>query len=134
LSDDKGRDVSPRSRKARGLLGYLLLSELGSERREKLAGLLWSESSIDQAYDSLRHCLAELRRLEQGTGTAFIDADRQSVRIDRARMQCDIIDLKAHLAGGRIAECRHLLTLPDLTLMPGGESDDPAFDNWLLVE
>jgi DNA-binding SARP family transcriptional activator/TolB-like protein len=134
VSDPKGRDVSPRSRKARGLLGYLLLSELGSERREKLAGLLWSESSIDQAYDSLRHCLAELRRLEQATGIAFIDADRQSVRIDRARMQCDVIDLKAHLAAARIAECRHLLTLPDLTLMPGGEADDPAFDNWLLVE
>ena len=29
LSDAKGRDVSPRSRKASGLLGYLLLSEQG---------------------------------------------------------------------------------------------------------
>lgn len=134
LSDSKGRDVSPRSRKACGLLGYLLLSELGSERREKLAGLLWSESSIDQAYDSLRHCLAELRRLEQATGVSFIDADRQSVRINRTHLRCDVADLKVHLAAGRIAECRHLLTLPDLTLMPGGEADDQAFDNWLLVE
>jgi DNA-binding SARP family transcriptional activator/TolB-like protein len=134
LSDSKGRDVSPRSRKACGLLGYLLLSELGSERREKLAGLLWSESSIDQAYDSLRHCLAELRRLEQATGVGFLQADRQSVRIDRARMQCDLIDLRKQLVAGRIEPCRHLLTLPDLTLMPGGEADDPVFDNWLLVE
>jgi len=134
LSDPKGRDVSPRSRKARGLLGYLLLSDLGSERREKLAGLLWSESTIDQAYDSLRHCLAELRRLEKVTNVSFIDADRQSVRIDRSRIQCDVTDLKAHLAAGRIAQCRHLLKLPDLTLMPGGEADDPTFDNWLMVE
>lgn len=134
ISDPKGRDVSPRSRKARGLLGYLLLSDLGSERREKLAGLLWSESTIDQAYDSLRHCLAELRRLGQAAGVPFLDADRQSVRIDRARIKCDVTELKTHLAAGRIAQCRHLLTLPDLTLMPGGEADDPTFDNWLMVE
>lgn len=134
LSDQTGRDVSPRSRKARGLLGYLLLSELGSERREKLAGLLWSESTIDQAYDSLRHCIAELRRLGQASDVPFLEADRQSVRIDRSRITCDVTDLKAHLAAGRIAQCRHLLTLPDLTLMPGGEADDPTFDNWLMVE
>jgi DNA-binding SARP family transcriptional activator/TolB-like protein len=134
LSDAKGRDVSPRSRKASGLLGYLLLSDPGVERREKLAGLLWSESSSDQAYDSLRHCLAELRRVEQGTGISFLDADRQNVRIDRSQVRCDVADLKAHLAAGRVADCRSLLALPDLTLMPGAEAGDPTFDNWLLVE
>jgi DNA-binding SARP family transcriptional activator len=134
LSDAKGRDVSPRSRKASGLLGYLLLSEQGGERREKLAGLLWSESSSDQAYDSLRHCIAELRRVEQGAGVSFLDADRQNVRIDRSRVRSDLAELKAHLASGRIADCRHLLALPDLTLMPGAEAGDPTFDNWLLVE
>lgn len=134
LRDDKGRDVSPRSRKARGLLGYLMVSDVASERREKLAGLLWSESSIEQAYDSLRHSIAELRRLEQTTGVVFLHADRQSVMIDRSHVQSDLADLKTHLAASRIAECRHLLTLPDLTLMPGAEADDPAFDNWLLVE
>lgn len=134
ISDLKGRDVSPRSRKARGLLGYLLLSDLGSERREKLAGLLWSESPIDQAYDSLRHCLAELRRVGQAAGVPFLDADRQNVRIDRSRIRCDVADLKANLAAARIADCRPFLSAPDLTLMPGAEADDPTFDNWLLVE
>ncbi|WP_119304768.1 BTAD domain-containing putative transcriptional regulator [Dongia deserti] len=134
LSDPKGRDVSPRSRKARGLLGYLLLSDLGSERREKLAGLLWSESPIEQAYDSLRHCVAELRRVGQAAGIAFLNADRQSVRIDRSQIRCDVVDLKANLAAARTADCRHLLSAPDLTLMPGLEADDPTFDNWLLVE
>ena len=94
FSDAKGRDVPLRSRKACGLLGYLLLSELGSERREKLAGLLWSESSIDQAYNSLRHCLAELRRFEQAAGVSFLATDRQSVRIDRSHVRCDLTDLQ----------------------------------------
>lgn len=134
LSDPMGRDVSPRSRKARGLLGYLLLSDLGSERREKLAGLLWSESTIDQAYDSLRHCIAELRRLGQAAGVHFLVADRQSVRIDRSQIKCDVTDLKTNLAAARIADCRHIFSTSDLTLMPGVEADDPTFDNWLLVE
>jgi DNA-binding SARP family transcriptional activator/TolB-like protein len=134
ISDPNGRDVSPRSRKARGLLGYLLLSDLGAERREKLAGLLWSESPIGQAYGSLRQCIAELRRLGEAAGVSFLDADRQNVRIDRARIKCDVTDLKASLAAARIADCRHILSAPDLTLMPGVEADDPTFDNWLLVE
>lgn len=134
FSDAKGRDVPLRSRKACGLLGYLLLSELGSERREKLAGLLWSESSIDQAYDSLRHCLAELRRFEQSAGVSFLATDRQSVRIERSHVRCDLTDLKTNLAAGRVADCHHLLTMSDLTLMPGAEADDPTFDNWLMVE
>lgn len=134
LSDRQGRDATPRSRKACALLGYLLVSELGSERREKLAGLLWSESSIEQAYDSLRHCLAELRRLERSVELSFLDADRQNVRIDRQVLQSDLAQLWAALRAGDIAQCRHLLTLPDLTLMSGAEAGDPAFDTWLQVE
>ena len=55
LRDDKGRDVPLRSRKARALMGYLLVSGGAAERREKLASLLWSESTTEQAFDSLRH-------------------------------------------------------------------------------
>lgn len=134
LCDDKGRDVSPRSRKARSLLGYLMVSDIAGERREKLAGLLWSESSIEQAYDSLRHCVSELRRLERTTGVQFLRVDRQSIQISREHVQCDVVELKTHLAAGQISKCKHLLSLPDLTLMAGTEADDPAFDNWLLVE
>ena len=134
LLDDKGRDVPVRSRKARGLLSYLMVSGLTGERREKLAGLLWSESSTDQAYDSLRHCLSELRRAEDAAGEPFLQADRQNIRIDRDRVRTDLEVLRSHMASGRIGECRRLLSLPDLSLLAGVETDDPVFDNWLMVE
>ena len=51
LRDDKGRDVPLRSRKARALMGYLLVSGGVPERREKLASLLWSESTTEQAFE-----------------------------------------------------------------------------------
>ena len=38
-----GSRVELRSRKAQGLLVYLLLNPIESETRERLCGLLWSE-------------------------------------------------------------------------------------------
>ena len=134
LRDDKGRDVPLRSRKARALMGYLLVSGGAAERREKLASLLWSESTTEQAFDSLRHCVSELRRAERSGGFPFLDADRETIRIDRGKVRTDLDELKARLSSGEIASCRHLLTQPQLALLAGAEADDPVFDNWLLVE
>ena len=134
LCDDKGRDVPLRSRKARALMGYLLVSGGAAERREKLASLLWSESTTEQAFDSLRHCISELRRAERSGGFPFLEADRETIRIDRGKVRTDLDELKARLSSGEIAACRHLLTKPHLALLAGAEADDPVFDNWLLVE
>jgi DNA-binding SARP family transcriptional activator/tetratricopeptide (TPR) repeat protein len=134
LLDGNGRDVPLRSRKARALLGYLLVSGGAPARREKLAGLLWSESSSDQAFDSLRHCVSELRRTERTGGLQFLQADRDSIRVDRSKLRTDLDELKTRLASGEVGACRHLLTKPHLALLAGAEADDPVFDNWLLVE
>jgi DNA-binding SARP family transcriptional activator/TolB-like protein len=134
LRDDKGRDVPLRSRKARALMGYLLVSGGAAERREKLASLLWSESTTEQAFDSLRHCISELRRAERSGGFPFLEADRETIRIDRSTVRTDLDELKARLSSGEIAACRYLLTKPQLALMAGTEADDPVFDNWLMVE
>ena len=134
LRDDKGRDVPLRSRKARALMGYLLVSGGVPERREKLASLLWSESTTEQAFDSLRHCISELRRAERSGGFPFLEADRDTIRIDRAKVRTDLDELKARLSSGEIAACRQLLTQPQLALLAGTEADDPVFDNWLMVE
>jgi DNA-binding SARP family transcriptional activator len=134
LRDDKGRDVPLRSRKARALMGYLLVSGGVAERREKLASLLWSESTTEQAFDSLRHCISELRRAERSGGFPFLEADRDTIRIDRRKVRTDLEELKARLSSGEIAACRQLLTQPELALLAGTEADDPVFDNWLMVE
>lgn len=134
LHDDKGRDVPLRSRKARALMGYLLVSGGAAERREKLASLLWSESTTEQAFDSLRHCLSELRRVERLGGYPFLEAGRETIRIDRGKVRTDLDELKARLSAGEISACRHLLAKPQLALLAGTEADDPVFDNWLQVE
>lgn len=44
-----GREVRIRSRKCRAVLAYLALSEARQETRERLVGLLWSESGEEKA-------------------------------------------------------------------------------------
>ena len=59
LSKADGADATPSARKAAAMVGYLLLSGGPVARRERLASLLWSEKSEEQAA-SLRQALATL--------------------------------------------------------------------------
>lgn len=61
LSDAHGAQITIRNRKACALLAYLALSQHATESRERLAGLLWSDSGEDKARASLRQTLKRLR-------------------------------------------------------------------------
>ena len=71
-----GREVVLNGRKARALLGYLALAESGQETRERLVGLLWSETEEAKARASLRQTLYEIREAFQAVGFDKFDADK----------------------------------------------------------
>lgn len=48
-------------RRARAIIGYLLLSDTLRATRERLVGLFWPDRGAIQARASLRQCLVELR-------------------------------------------------------------------------
>ena len=52
-----GMSIDIPSRPAQSLLAYLILSAGTAQRREKLAGLLWPDSSESNARSNLRHAL-----------------------------------------------------------------------------
>src|SRR5262249_5926732 len=56
-------------KKAQALLAYLASRAGQSHPRDKLAALLWSGKSDDQARDGLRHALFVLRRALAGVGS-----------------------------------------------------------------
>jgi DNA-binding SARP family transcriptional activator len=58
--DDKS--VAITSRPAQSLFAYLILNAGTSHRREMLAGLLWPDSTEENARDYLRHGLWKLRK------------------------------------------------------------------------
>src|SRR5438105_3671881 len=58
-----GNPVALESARAESLLAYLLLHRETSHRRQRLAFLLWPDSSETQAQTNLRHVLHTLRRV-----------------------------------------------------------------------
>src|SRR5262245_33906393 len=66
-------------KKAQALLAFLALQKGRPIPRDQLATLLWGNSATEQARQSLRQCLAALRRAMGATADELIIADTASV-------------------------------------------------------
>src|SRR5215468_9746056 len=84
------RRIPITSRKARALMGYLLLSDVAEETRERIVGLLWSETPEDKARASLRPVVHELREAFLAAGCPYFHADRTLICLDRATCRTDL--------------------------------------------
>ncbi|MDB5373185.1 MAG: hypothetical protein JWP04_1827 [Belnapia sp.] len=128
-----GREVRLRSRKARALLGYLLLAEGGEETRERLVGLLWSETGEDKARASLRQVVHELREALEAVGSTALRAGRLNIALDMAAIVPEAREVLR--AAERGVAHPLLLGTQRLSeaLLQGLDDLDPAFRGWLLV-
>ncbi len=63
---ENGESIQIPSRPAQSLLAYLLLTPGTAHRREKLAGLLWPDSTEDNARSNLRQALWRVRKALNG--------------------------------------------------------------------
>lgn len=94
LRDTQGREVRIPLLRAKVLLAYLALSPSGSESRQRLIGLLWSERGEAQARQSLRQALKELRNALNQAGIDLLHIDADTVALDLARLDVDAIALR----------------------------------------
>lgn len=128
-----GRTVDIRGQKPRALLAYIALSETGSETRERLVGLLWSESDSNRARGSLRQTLRELRQAFDLVGYQGMHADKLAVALDRKHLTVDIWAAVRQAEQQRV----HPLLLNTVrateVLLDGFEDLDPSFRVWLLA-
>src|SRR5438105_10608128 len=76
------REIVLSNRKCRALLGYFALSEAAEETRERLIGLLWSETEEERARASLRQTLYEIRTA-LGAAGGRLAATKVAVTLDR---------------------------------------------------
>src|SRR5262245_36944463 len=82
-------------RKAKALLIFLAVTH-EAHQREKLATLLWPDSSQQQALGSLRRNLSELNNLLEGD---WVDTNRETVGlVPTAEIWLDINQFHQHLA------------------------------------
>jgi TolB-like protein len=85
-----GDDILPRSRKARALLAYLCLCSRTRASRNRLARLLWDNSSETQARMSLRHALLELNRNVNDKVPGLIETNRETVGLNARACWIDV--------------------------------------------
>jgi DNA-binding SARP family transcriptional activator/tetratricopeptide (TPR) repeat protein len=129
-----GSPIVLKTRKARALLGYLALCEARQETRERLVGLLWSESDEAKARASLRQTLRELRQAFSAVGCDLLDTPKLGVGITCADLQVDLLAALRHADAQRAHP--QLLNVPRITdtLLEGLDDIDPAFRVWLLAK
>jgi DNA-binding SARP family transcriptional activator len=112
-----GKEITPRSRKARALLAYLI-SDAGTKMpKDRMASLLWGDRGEEQARSSLRQAILELRLALDEKPPVFV-SDREYIWICPDSLIEDIGNLTS---GPRDA-------FEDL------DNITPEFDEWLREE
>ena len=122
------------NRKSRALLAYLLLTDKGREKRERLVGLLWSETDEARARASLRQALYETKSALAAAGYVGFEAARFDVGLQPNSFKVDITDVLEQVKAG--VPHPLLLDTERLTdrLLDGCDAIDPAFDIWLTAK
>jgi DNA-binding SARP family transcriptional activator len=128
------QQIAVSGRKSRALIGYLALSDTLQESRERVVGLLWSESTEEHARASLRQTVHEVREAFQRAGFAGFNADKLTVALDRARIQVDIADALGAAKQGEAHPCLLAGPHPVADILGELESCDPAFQTWLAAK
>jgi TolB-like protein len=118
-------------RKAQGMLGYLVLSDSPEVTRERLVGLLWSESDEQQARGSLRHSLHEVQTALRLAGLTDLRAEKLTLGLDRSNLYVDLWDVLAKLKSGQTHPLLLERTRITDSILAGLDGIDPAFGLWL---
>jgi DNA-binding SARP family transcriptional activator len=132
LTSVEGRDASPRSAKAKALIGYLALSPGGAADRARLSGLLWSKSADAKA--SLRQCLRELRLQLDEAGVAAISADAHRIVLNLEELAVDALQVRRRSRSAAPDDVEGIARLWAGELLADVDVGEPEFEQWLATE
>jgi len=121
------------NRKLLAALAILAMAETGRETRERLVGLLWSESDEALARGSLRQAMAGFRRICGQLGFEGLEADREAIAFAPGSVVTDIAEIEGATGGGKVHPA--LIETTDLPgrLMLTCDELDPAMRSWLAA-
>jgi pimeloyl-ACP methyl ester carboxylesterase len=133
VSDGSGISL-PASRKARGLLAFLVATGR-PHRRERLCEMFWNLPDDPKA--ALRWSLSKLRGVVDAPDRARIVADRERVHFDCEGVRVDVNEFYARLRQEHVAveELEPIARQLDMVFLDGldGAGGD-SFDAWLASE
>ncbi len=124
-------DKSLAVQKSLGLLAILAVAPGRSASRDRLAGLLWSNSDNDLARNSLRQTLAVLRRGLGASVADILDCGRTAIRLSDACVACDVTEFVTCIRNSQPDRAVDLYKGP---FLDGVFIRDPAFEDWSAEE
>lgn len=125
-----GSRLSIPTRNAQSLFAYLILNAGKAHRRERLAGLLWPDSSEGNSRSNLRHELWRLRKAIETEGELYFLSDDLTIAFNsHSEYSLDVHRLEsAQLEGSTAADLIGALSTYRGELLPG------FYDEWVFVE
>ena len=134
IRDGSGAPLGPLGRKAQALLAILALNPGATWPRDKLSALLWSDRGESQARGSLRHALAELRKVLADLDPAPLIADREMARIDPDAVEVDAVTFERLIDEDTVESLATAAELYRGDLLDGFDGRDAEFEGWLRTE
>ena len=134
VQDAAGREIRITSRKGRALLAYLALRPGESHSRERLATLLWEDADEELARTSLRQALAAVRKSLPKNAQSALLADAESVGVDGAVIESDLLVFQRALADGTRTALKDAVARYRGDLLDGFDARSTGFDEWLSHE
>jgi TolB-like protein/DNA-binding SARP family transcriptional activator len=135
VSSEDGRPVDIRGDKKRALLAYLVLHRETTLRREKLSGLLWPDSTEEQARHSLRQAVLALKReIEEAGASPILVADGPDITLEAPNLTVDVEAFERLAVLDGRTELEEAASLYRGDLLEGLRSRSELFDDWLAGE
>ena len=119
--------------KRRAFLAYLAMQPSGMETRERLASLLWGDSVDRQARQSLRQCIALLRK-ELGPDADALIIERDAIGLDASCVTVDAREFLALANSSAADDLERALALYRGEFLDGLDVDAEPFVDWIRVE
>jgi TolB-like protein/Flp pilus assembly protein TadD len=126
--------VDLRSAKDRALLAFLAMTQGVAQSRDRLAGLLWSDTGGQQARNSLKQALMRLRQALGPAADRILQADRRSIGLDVAAVDVDALALERLARQDSIDALVRASGLYRGPFLDDLSIGDCAFEEWLLME
>lgn len=128
------QEVALSNRKARALIAYLAVTPGMRETRDRLIGLLWSETEDGKARASLRQLLHGLREALDKEGIGVLSTDNLHVSLDGSLFVTDLECALASIDRGDPPD--FLVGEPRIAdeFLREYDDVDPSFGNWLTTK
>jgi DNA-binding SARP family transcriptional activator len=136
MRSQSGALITLSAKKSLALLAFLAMKPEQRVSRDKMAGLLWSSTGPEQARQSLRQTLSNLRKelAQISSDQKILLEDGDLLGLDSALVEADVARFELLVATGSEAALAEATLLYRGDLLDGFQLNEDRFDQWVIAE